>query len=184
MRTAPDRSCSRAGHPTSRSMLVKRHPDYWEDGLPYVDGVTIRIIPDENSVLAALDTGDVHHYVLEDNKNYADAGDPRARCSSRRFRRSAPTSSTSTTANRSWPISAVRQALSMAMNREEILQIAGVRRRRRLRADPADARALLGADDRPRVLPAGRRRGEGAPGRGRLSPTGSTWTSSTSRPTR
>jgi len=36
-----------------------RHADYWEPGLPYLNDVTVRIIPDEAERVAALRTGEV-----------------------------------------------------------------------------------------------------------------------------
>jgi peptide/nickel transport system substrate-binding protein len=103
--------------------LVK-HSGYWESGLPYLEGVTIRVIPEENSILAALETGDIDHYVLEDNKAFASLQSEGA---------------LSLVTIPSWGSYVVninhrkeelqdvrvRQALSLAMNRSEILQIAG-----------------------------------------------------------
>ena len=40
-------------------LTLKKNPDYWKAGLPYLDGVTYRAIPDVNAILAALKTGDV-----------------------------------------------------------------------------------------------------------------------------
>ncbi|MCA9861137.1 MAG: ABC transporter substrate-binding protein, partial [Thermomicrobiales bacterium] len=105
-------------------LKLVRHPGYWEAGLPYLDGVTIRVIPEENSILSALETGEIDHYVLEDNKSYA------------------PLESEGTLSLVTIPAMGtnvvninhrkeelqderVRQALSLAMNRSEILQIAG-----------------------------------------------------------
>jgi len=110
-------------NPDVEIVLVK-NADYWEDGLPYLDGVTIRIIPDENSVLAALETGDVHHYVLEDNKNYA----PLESAGTLQLATIPAIGTNVININHRKPELAdirVRQALSMAMNRDEILQIAG-----------------------------------------------------------
>lgn len=105
-------------------LVLEKNADYWEEGLPYLDGVTVRIIPDENSVLAALNTGDVHHYVLEDNKNYADL-----EVEGKLQLATIPAIGTNViNINHRKPELAdvrVRQALSMAMNRDEILQIAG-----------------------------------------------------------
>jgi peptide/nickel transport system substrate-binding protein len=38
---------------------LKRNPDYYEQGLPYLDGLDLRIIPDEGSRMAALRAGSV-----------------------------------------------------------------------------------------------------------------------------
>jgi peptide/nickel transport system substrate-binding protein len=40
-------------------MTLKKNPNYWKSGLPYLDGITYRAIPDVNAILAALRTGDV-----------------------------------------------------------------------------------------------------------------------------
>ncbi|HTE83260.1 MAG TPA: ABC transporter substrate-binding protein [Dehalococcoidia bacterium] len=40
-------------------LTLKKNPSYWKAGLPYLDGVTYRAIPDVNAILAALRTGDI-----------------------------------------------------------------------------------------------------------------------------
>ena len=40
-------------------LTLKKNPSYWKSGLPYLDGLTYRAIPDVNAILAALKTGDV-----------------------------------------------------------------------------------------------------------------------------
>jgi peptide/nickel transport system substrate-binding protein len=40
-------------------LTLKRNPNYWRSGLPYLDGITYRAIPDVNAILAALKTGDI-----------------------------------------------------------------------------------------------------------------------------
>lgn len=40
-------------------LTLKKNPGYWKPGLPYLDGVTFRAIPDLNAILAALKTGDI-----------------------------------------------------------------------------------------------------------------------------
>jgi len=40
-------------------LKLKKNPGYWKSGLPYLDGVTYRAIPDVNAILAALKTGDI-----------------------------------------------------------------------------------------------------------------------------
>jgi len=42
-------------------VVLKRNPNYFESGLPYLDGIEYRIIPDETARLAALRTGTIHY---------------------------------------------------------------------------------------------------------------------------
>lgn len=46
------------------SVTLKRNPDYWESGLPYVDGINILIIPDASTRVAGFRSGQldlIHH---------------------------------------------------------------------------------------------------------------------------
>ncbi|TMF25748.1 MAG: ABC transporter substrate-binding protein [Chloroflexi bacterium] len=40
-------------------LTLKKNPSYWKSGVPYLDGVTYRAIPDVNAILSALKTGDI-----------------------------------------------------------------------------------------------------------------------------
>ena len=40
-------------------LTLKKNPSYWKSGLPYLDGLTYRAIPDVNAILSALRTGDI-----------------------------------------------------------------------------------------------------------------------------
>ena len=40
-------------------VMLERNPNYWQDGLPYLDAVEIRIIPDESVRRSALVSGDI-----------------------------------------------------------------------------------------------------------------------------
>jgi peptide/nickel transport system substrate-binding protein len=53
-----------------QQMVLKRHPDYFRKGQPYVDELVLRVIPDEANIVAALRTGQIHHAFIEDNKNF------------------------------------------------------------------------------------------------------------------
>src|SRR6266545_863346 len=53
-----------------QQMVLKKHPGYFKKGLPHVDQVILRVIPDEANIVAALRTGQIHHAFIEDNKNY------------------------------------------------------------------------------------------------------------------
>jgi peptide/nickel transport system substrate-binding protein len=53
-----------------QQLVLKKNPAYFRKGLPYVDTLTLRIIPDEANIVAALRTGQIHHAFIEDNKNF------------------------------------------------------------------------------------------------------------------
>lgn len=40
-------------------LVVERNEDYWQEGLPYLDRITFRVITDEESRVASLQSGDV-----------------------------------------------------------------------------------------------------------------------------
>jgi peptide/nickel transport system substrate-binding protein len=40
-------------------LVVTRNPDYWQEGLPYLDEIVFRPIPDEDTRISSLKTGDV-----------------------------------------------------------------------------------------------------------------------------
>ncbi|MGH9210867.1 MAG: ABC transporter substrate-binding protein [Acidimicrobiales bacterium] len=41
------------------SFVVERNPDYWQEGLPYLDEITFRPIPDEETRATSLSSGDI-----------------------------------------------------------------------------------------------------------------------------
>jgi peptide/nickel transport system substrate-binding protein len=53
-----------------QQLTLKKHPDYFKKGLPYVDQAILRTIPDEANIVAALRTGQIQHAFIEDNKNW------------------------------------------------------------------------------------------------------------------
>lgn len=44
---------------TDKHIKLVRNEDYWEEGLPYLDSITFRIMPDPQSRILALQTGEV-----------------------------------------------------------------------------------------------------------------------------
>lgn len=40
-------------------LTLKKNPGYWQSGLPHLDGLTYRAIPDVNAIVSALKTGDI-----------------------------------------------------------------------------------------------------------------------------
>src|SRR5215510_5811514 len=40
-------------------LVVKKNPNYWQEGLPHLDEIVFRPIPDEDTRLASLESGDI-----------------------------------------------------------------------------------------------------------------------------
>jgi peptide/nickel transport system substrate-binding protein len=104
-------------------LKARRNPDYWDKGKPVVDAIELKVIPDEASIIAQLRTGNIHHALLEDNKNYLLVkDDKRLKClrSSRLgFDVLVPNHG-----RKPFDDVRVRQAISLAIDRNEILQVA------------------------------------------------------------
>ena len=111
------------------SATYSRNPDYWDkdpDGnqLPYVDGVRLLIIPDASTQIAALRTGKVDltnpwDYLQWHQRPSLEATNPEMK-----FNRTLPTVAFAFFQRQDLPPLSdinVRKALSMAMNREEII---------------------------------------------------------------
>ena len=106
-------------------LTVKKNPNYWQEGLPYLDEVVFRPIPDEDARLAAVESGEVdimHTLRQETVKNARDLGDSVERyefvgnnCGGSIFNTTRP------------PVDdvRVRKALAYAMNQEELIAILG-----------------------------------------------------------
>jgi peptide/nickel transport system substrate-binding protein len=50
------------------SLVIERNPEYW-GGPTVLDRVELLVVPDESSIVAGLRTGEIHHTLLEDNSN-------------------------------------------------------------------------------------------------------------------
>lgn len=57
-------------------VAMERNPDFWRPGLPYLDQLTIRVLPDEQSRLAALRSGEVDGGTFSADTALAVADDP------------------------------------------------------------------------------------------------------------
>ena len=53
-----------------QSVKLKRFPDYYIKDQPYLDGITFQVIPEETSIISQIKSGTVHLGILGDNKNY------------------------------------------------------------------------------------------------------------------
>jgi peptide/nickel transport system substrate-binding protein len=50
-------------------IVLKRNPNYWRPGLPYLDGINFKIIPDEAGIVAGMRTGAIQHMQIQDFTN-------------------------------------------------------------------------------------------------------------------
>ncbi|HEV8307951.1 MAG TPA: ABC transporter substrate-binding protein [Methylomirabilota bacterium] len=101
----------------------RKNPDYWDKGKPYVDAVELKVIPDEANIVAQLRTGNVHHALLEDNKNYFLVKDDK-RLATLRSPRLGFDMVNVNHGRKPFQDVRVRQALSLAVDRQEVLQAA------------------------------------------------------------
>jgi peptide/nickel transport system substrate-binding protein len=102
---------------------ARKNPDYFDKGKPYVDAVEIKVIPDEGNIIAQLRTGNIHHALLEDNKNYLLVKDDK-RLTSLRTPRLGFDMVNINHARKPFDDVRVRQALALAVDRNEVLQAA------------------------------------------------------------
>lgn len=53
-------------------LVVKKNPDYWQEGLPYLDEIVFRPIPDEDTRLSSLTAGDIDGMMTLRQSNIVD----------------------------------------------------------------------------------------------------------------
>ena len=104
-------------------LKARRNPDYWDKGKPYVDALELKVIPDEANIIAQLRTGNVHHALLEDNKNYLLVKDDK-RLTAMRAPRLGFDMVMINHGRKPFTDVRVRQAISLAVDRTEVLQAA------------------------------------------------------------
>jgi peptide/nickel transport system substrate-binding protein len=106
-----------------QQLVLKRNPTYFRKGLPHVDELIVRTIPDESNIVAALRTGQIQHAFIEDNKNYNLLKEEKSLTGYRSSRLGYDYLNIS--ANRG-PLKdvRVRQAISWAVDRSQVLRVA------------------------------------------------------------
>jgi len=111
-------------HDVGVSIQLERNPDYHVEGLPYLDGMTIYVIPDRNAGFNYLRAGQLHlldGITTEDGRRaeaeFGDVVDVQT-VQSYTF-----ASLTLNTKREPWNDPRVRQAVSLAIDRREALQV-------------------------------------------------------------
>ncbi|MBM3135510.1 MAG: hypothetical protein FJZ89_09580 [Chloroflexi bacterium] len=54
----------------AQKLVLKKNPNYWEKGKPYLDRLLIQVVPDEQTALAGLRAGTIDMVAIEDAKNF------------------------------------------------------------------------------------------------------------------
>ena len=54
----------------AQRLTLKKFADYWEKGKPYLDTLTIQVVPDEQTAIAGLRAGTINFLAIEDAKNF------------------------------------------------------------------------------------------------------------------
>jgi peptide/nickel transport system substrate-binding protein len=106
-----------------QQMTLKKNPSYFKKGLPYVDQVLLRVIPDEANIVAALRTGQIHHAFIEDNKNFNLLKDEKALTGYRSSRLGYDFLNINASRGPLKDVR-VRQAISWAVDRSQVLRVA------------------------------------------------------------
>ena len=105
----------------------ERHGDYWKKDIPYVDGMLFKIMPEEEAAIAALTTGQIDHTSIspegylrvKDDPNLNVVWGPIASNATAEFN---PSRTFPDGSPRPWADKRVRQALSYATDRQEIIE--------------------------------------------------------------
>ena len=106
-----------------QQMVLKKNPNYFKNGLPLVDQLILRVIPDEASIVAALRTGQIHHAFIEDNKNFNLLKDEKTLTGYRSSRLGYDYLNITATRGPLKDVR-VRQAISWAVDRSQVMRVA------------------------------------------------------------
>src|SRR5918912_2909755 len=106
-----------------QQMTLKKHPNYFKKGQPYLDELVLRTIPDEANIVAALRTGQIQHAFIEDNKNFNLLKDEKSLTGYRSSRLGYDFLNINATRGPLKDVR-VRQAISWAVDRAQVMRVA------------------------------------------------------------
>ncbi|HKA63901.1 MAG TPA: ABC transporter substrate-binding protein [Methylomirabilota bacterium] len=106
-----------------QQLVLKKHPGYFKKGQPYVDELIVRTIPDEANIVAALRTGQIQHAFIEDNKNFNLLKEEKSLTGYRSSRLGYDYLNITATRGPLKDVR-VRQAISWAVDRSQVLRVA------------------------------------------------------------
>lgn len=99
----------------------ERNPDFWKEGLPYLDKLTLKVLPDESGRVAALRSGEIHGCNVSADTARTLANDPDIVILKGLFSAPRVLQFTILGDDKPWNDVRVRQAISKAINRQQII---------------------------------------------------------------
>lgn len=103
-------------------VVYTRNPDFWMEGIPYLENLTLKILPDEQSAVAALRSGQIHGLTVSPDTSRVLANDPNIVILKGLF--SAPNQLQLTIKGdgKPWNNKLVRQAMNKVIDRQDIIE--------------------------------------------------------------
>jgi len=102
-------------------VVYTRNPDFWKPGLPYLDELTLKVMPDEQARVAALRSGAIDGSTFTADSARVLRNDNSLTVLKGLFSAHRETQLTTTDASKPWVDKRVRQAISAAINRQDII---------------------------------------------------------------
>jgi peptide/nickel transport system substrate-binding protein len=99
----------------------ERNPDFWKQGLPYLDKLTLKVLPDESGRVAALRSGEIHGCTVSADTARTLANDADIVILKGLFSAPRVLQFTILGDDKPWNDVRVRQAISKAINRQQII---------------------------------------------------------------
>lgn len=102
-------------------VVYKKNPNFWTEGVPYLDNLTLKILPDEQGAVAALRSGQIHGMTVSPDTARALANDPNIVVLKGLFSSPNQLQLTIKGDGKPWNNKLVRQAMNKAIDRQDII---------------------------------------------------------------
>ena len=102
-------------------VVYTRNADFWKTGLPYLDELTLKVMPDEQARIAALRSGAIDGCTVTGDGARTLRNDSSLTVLKGLFAAHRETQLTTTDKSKPWVDKRVRQAISAAINRQDII---------------------------------------------------------------
>lgn len=99
----------------------ERNPDFWKPDLPYLDKLTLKVLPDESAAVAALRSGEIHGMTVSADTALTLQNDSSLTILRGLFAAPRVLQFTLNGDDKPWNDVRVRQAMSMAIDRQQII---------------------------------------------------------------